>query len=62
MLDFLAYKLNGPPTFVEVKNGKKKLTDAEIKFIQEHPECSVVIRSEEQAIAFCAGDLAREHF
>lgn len=54
LLDFIAYKDNCADfVFVEVKNGNKKLTKEEEKFINCHKYHSVVITSIDDAINFC---------
>lgn len=52
LLDFIAVKRYGECWFVEVKDGKKKTTEMEDKFIRLHQR-SVVIRSIEEAEKFC---------
>lgn len=60
MLDFIAYKLNESGVyFIEVKDGKKPLTDDEKKFIEKHPERSIVVRSAEESMAILAALEAR---
>lgn len=54
LLDFIAYKRTGEVEFVEVKNGKKTLTGDEEKFIRNHSERSVVLRSVDDAKDFLA--------
>lgn len=55
LLDFIAYKLSGEFWFVEVKNGNKRLTTNEHVFFRQHPEKSVIIRSENEALIFLTG-------
>ena len=62
LLDFIAEQDNKPCWFIEVKSGNKKLTENEKRFIREHPENSVVIRSVEEADTFYACQLAGEKF
>jgi hypothetical protein len=54
LLDFIAYKENCADfVFVEVKNGNKKLTEEEEKFIKLHAYNSIVIKSIDDAMEFC---------
>lgn len=59
LLDFIACKVYGLYIFVEVKTGNKPLTASERKFIDKHPEHSLVIRSIKEAEEFLINDANR---
>ncbi len=55
LLDMIIYKRYGDVWFIEAKTGNKKLTDSEVLFVARHADRCVTLKSEADAIAWCAG-------
>lgn len=53
LLDIIIYKSRREFWFVEIKNGKKTLTPAEVWFFNKHMERSILMRSAEEAKSWC---------